>query len=536
MTATPALHTSEIFGTPVFSYSYREAVIEGFLVDHDAPHTITTRLSTDGIVYHPGDTVVLYDPVTGEIINSDQLEDELKFEVEQFNCQVITESFNRTVLAEIANDLDPEGLGKTLVFAVDDNHADLIVKILKEIYEPLGVDNDAILKITGSVGGGNKKKIIEAIKHFKNEKFPNIAVTVDLLTTGIDVPEITTIIFMRRVKSRILFEQMLGRATRLCPAIGKTHFEIYDPVGVYTSLDPYSTMKPVVANPSTSYDDLLAGLEVLTTEAQLKNQIDMIIAKLQRNKRQLDETALAHFRDLSGSDSPESFIETLRSLPVAAAKARLLDSSEVFAILKNSSKAGAKPVVISDAPDELLSHERGYGSGEKPEDYLDAFHRFITDNKNKNMALLTVCTSPASMTRESLKSLKLELDRNHFTEAQLNSAWKAVTNEDIAADIISLIRQQALGSARISHEERIKKAVARLKKQHHFNKMESNWIDRIETNLLNETILEHDSFETGAFKTFGGFAKIDKVFKNKLDDIITELNQYLYDDGGNAAS
>jgi Type I site-specific restriction-modification system, R (restriction) subunit and related helicases len=536
MTATPALHTSEIFGTPVFSYSYREAVIEGFLVDHDAPHTITTRLSTEGIVYEKGETVVIYDPITNEVKNSDQLEDELKFEIEQFNRQVITESFNRTVLAEIANDLDPEGLGKTLVFAVDDNHADLIVKILKEIYEPLGVDNDAILKITGSVGGGNKKKIIEAIKHFKNEKFPNIAVTVDLLTTGIDVPEITTIIFMRRVKSRILFEQMMGRATRLCPAIGKTHFEIYDPVGVYETLDPYSTMKPVVANPSTSYADLLVGLDVLTTEAQLKNQLELIIAKLQRSKRQLDQTGLAQFADLTGSDSPDDFIKTLRQMTVTEATKTLLKNPEMFEILQRSTRPGRQSVVVSDKDDELLSHTRGYGEGQKPQDYLDEFKTFINANKNKILALKLVLTSPATMTRESLKSLKLELDRNHFTEAQLNSAYKELNQVDIAADIISLIRQQAIGSALISHEERIHRAVHRLKQNHRFTQMESNWIDRIEKNLLAETILEPGTFDSGAFKSQGGFAKINKVFKNQLPELITELNHYLYDDGGNAAS
>lgn len=59
------------------------------------------------------------------------------------------------------------------------------------------------MKITGSVGGGNPKKVQEAIKRFKNENYPSIAVTVDLLTTGIDVPEITNLVFMRRVKSRI---------------------------------------------------------------------------------------------------------------------------------------------------------------------------------------------------------------------------------------------------------------------------------------------------------------------------------------------
>ena len=122
----------------------------------------------------------------------------------------------------------------------------MIVSILKGIYSETGVDNDAIKKITGSIDGGDRKKVLEAIKRFKNERYPSVAVTVDLLTTGIDVPEITTLVFMRRVKSRILFEQMMGRATRLCPEIHKTHFEIYDPVGIYDSLESVNTMRRAV--------------------------------------------------------------------------------------------------------------------------------------------------------------------------------------------------------------------------------------------------------------------------------------------------
>ncbi len=278
LTATPALHTTSIFGKPVFNYTYREAVIDGYLVDHDAPHIIATKLSQEGIVYKKGEKVAIYNPLTGEILNSDDLEDEIIFDVDKFNRQVITESFNQTVLHEIAKDLDPEGEGKTLIYAVDDNHADMVVNILKKYYEDFGIDNDAIMKITGSVGGGSRKKVLEAIKRYKNEKYPNIAVTVDLLTTGIDVPEITTLVFMRRIKSRILFEQMMGRATRLCPEIGKTHFEIYDPVGVYDSLAPVNTMKPIVANPTATFGDLLKGLETLPTEEQLKNQIEIIVA------------------------------------------------------------------------------------------------------------------------------------------------------------------------------------------------------------------------------------------------------------------
>lgn len=535
LTATPALHTSEIFGKPVFNYTYREAVIEGYLVDHDAPHTIVTKLSKEGINYEKGEIVAIYDPVTGEIMNSDELEDELKFDVDKFNRQVITESFNRTVLAEIGKDLDPEGEGKTLVYAVDDSHADLIVKILKEIFEPYGIDNDAIMKITGSVGGGNKKKVLEAIKRFKNEKYPNIAVTVDLLTTGIDVPEITALVFMRRVKSRILFEQMMGRATRLCPQIGKTHFEIYDPIGVYESLEPVNTMKPVVADPSTSFEDLLVGLEAMVTEKQVKNQIDMILAKLQRKKRNMTEKAKEHFVDLAGGQDPTQFIDGLKGMSPEEAKDHILKNRKLFEILNEGATDARRAVVISDKEDQLLSHTRGYGEGIKPQDYLEEFKTFITDNVNTIAALNIICTRPRELTRESLKSLKLELDRHKFTEQQLNTAWKEVKNEDIAADIISFIRQQAIGSALLSHEERIKDAVERLKKNHNFNKMELGWIERIEKNLLLESVLDQETFETGSFKTAGGYNRINKIFKNNLEEIIQELNNYLYDDGGSVA-
>ena len=306
LTATPALHTSEIFGKPVFEYSYRRAVVEGYLIDHDAPHNLTTKLSEEGIIYEKGDIVPVYDPATGEITNSAELEDELKFDVEQFNRRVITPNFNHAVLEEIANDINPTGTGKTLIYAVDDNHADMIVNILREIYEPFGISNNAIMKITGK--SGDKKRVMELIRAYKNEQYPNIAVTVDLLTTGIDVPEITTLVFMRRVKSRILYEQMLGRATRLCDKIGKTYFEIYDPVGVYESLQDISTMKPVVANANATFVDLLNGLETLDNDAKVQNQIDMIVAKIRRKQKRMSEREKEQFEYLSGGKNPTEFI------------------------------------------------------------------------------------------------------------------------------------------------------------------------------------------------------------------------------------
>ena len=539
LTATPALHTTQIFGKPVFKYTYREAVIEGYLVDYDAPHKIKTQFNTEGIKYSKGETLALYDPVTHEITNSEVLQDEMNFDVEKFNKQIITPSFNRTVLEEIARDIDPEYVmqGKTLIYAVDDEHADLIVKILKEIYTNYGIDNDAIMKITGSVAGGNKRKVQEAIKRFKNERFPSIAVTVDLLTTGIDVPEITTLVFMRRVKSRILFEQMLGRATRLCPKINKTHFEIYDPVGVYDSLEEVNTMQPVSADPKTTFAQLLDGLEVLEDEAHIKNAVAQIIAKLQRVKRSLTKEEVNEFKDLAAGLTVEGFIQKIESLPAAEARNTLLMEASLLEMLDDKHRHGGYTKVISDKQDKFLIRERGFGKNEqRPEDYIEAFEDFVKNNVNEIAALNIICTRPKELTRETLKSLRIALAQNGFTTQQLNTAVSEITSEEITADIISFVRRYAIGSPLVSHQARIRRAVDKLKKAHNFSRVELNWLNRIENYLLNESVMNVKVFdEDERFKTNGGYKRLNQVFRNNLEGIITELNEYLYDDGGRTA-
>lgn len=539
LTATPALHTTQIFGKPVFKYTYREAVIEGYLVDYDAPHKIKTQFNTEGIKYNKGETLALYDPVTHEITNSEVLQDEMNFDVEKFNKQIITPSFNRTVLEEIARDIDPEDVmqGKTLIYAVDDEHADLIVKILKEIYTNYGIDNDAVMKITGRVAGGNKRKVQEAIKRFKNERFPSIAVTVDLLTTGIDVPEITTLVFMRRVKSRILFEQMLGRATRLCPKINKTHFEIYDPVGVYDSLEEVNTMQPVSADPKTTFAQLLDGLEVLEDEAHIKNAVAQIIAKLQRVKRRLTKEEIAEFKDLAAGLTVEGFIQKIERLPAAEARNTLLMEASLLEMLDDKHGHGGYTKVISDKQDKFLIRERGFGKNEqRPEDYIEAFEDFIKNNVNEIAALNIICTRPKELTRETLKSLRMALAQNGFTTQQLNTAVSEITSEEITADIISLVRRYAIGSPLVSHQARIRRAVDKLKKAHNFSRVELNWLSRIESYLLNESVMNVKVFdEDERFKTNGGYKRLNQIFRNNLEGIITELNEYLYDDGGRTA-
>src|SRR5690606_34000574 len=139
LTATPALHTVEIFGKPVFEYGLREAVLDGYLVDQDPPIKITTKLSEEGIKWEKGEKPKIYDKEGNQILEPDELEDELKIDITGFNKRVITENFNRTVIRELVNHLDPYGEGKTLVFAATDEHSDMVVSLFKEEYEQIGV-------------------------------------------------------------------------------------------------------------------------------------------------------------------------------------------------------------------------------------------------------------------------------------------------------------------------------------------------------------------------------------------------------------
>ncbi len=543
LTATPALQTTELFGAPIYTYSYREAVIEGYLVDYDAPHIIRTRLSTEGIHYRKGEQVTTYDTATGEI-NLAELPDELDFDVDAFNRQVITEDFNRTVLTEIAKNLDPESpdlSGKTLIYAANDAHADLIVRLLKEIFSDTGVSGDAIVKITGKACGGNKKKIDDLISRFKNEPYPSIAVTVDLLTTGIDVPKITTLVFLRRVKSRILYEQMLGRATRLCPEIHKEKFDIYDAVGLYDALEDVTNMKPVVKNPKATVKDLLDSLEKATTAREQDYFAGQLRAALQRKKRRLTEEEEAQVRDLAG-ESLTSLLKRLETMEPEEAAKLLLEKKTALLYLGQPKEGGGRPLVVSDAKDELTAHDRSFGKGEeRPEDYLEAFTRYIKDHQNEIAALRLIVTRPASLTLSALKSLRLTLDREGFTTERLNTAVAAAEHvakgeQEDAADIITLVRRYAIGSRLMSRRERVEHAMTRLRQGHTFTKQEQNWLRRIEKYLLQQSVIQRETFdEDDRFRRDGGFSRIDKVFDGRLEGLLAQLNEYLYDDGGTSA-
>ena len=295
LTATPALHTVSIFGDPVFNYSYREAVIDGYLIDHEPPGP-----DHDGA--EPGrdqiqtraNEVELIDTRTGQI-DLAHAPDEISFEVDEFNKRVVTVPFNARSRGA-GRHIDPNLPGKTLIFAVSDAHADIVVEQVKKAFEERygEIEDAAVTKITGSVD-----RVGSLILSFRNDALPKIAVTVDLLTTGIDVPKHRE----SRVPAPREQPHPLRADARPCYApmseIGKETFRIFDAVDLYPHLQNLTEMKPVVVNPRlllSSSSRNWRGEDDKHREAIR----DQIIVKMRRRLRRLPEQARARYEAEAG--------------------------------------------------------------------------------------------------------------------------------------------------------------------------------------------------------------------------------------------
>jgi type I restriction enzyme R subunit len=526
LTATPALHTTQIFGLPIFTYSYREAVIDGYLVDHEPPVQIRTLLSEDGIRWGIGEEVKVYD-VRRDEVQLFTTPDEIRIEVEDFNRKVITEAFNRVVCQYLARELDPSARGKTLIFCVNDAHADLVVALLKQAFQDQygSVEDDAVLKITGAAD-----KPLQLIRRYKNERQPNVAVTVDLLTTGVDVPEICNLVFLRRVNSRILFDQMLGRATRLCEAIGKDTFRIFDAVRIYEALQNLTAMRPVVVDPGVSFSRLVSEMAELPDEQAQGLVRDQFIAKLQRKKHHLSEQAARDFETQAGMP-PDAFIARLKQMPLEEVAAWFTQNPELGEILDRQGESIAAPVFLSEHADTLRSAERGYGQAKKPEDYLHEFAAFIQSHGNAIPALVTVLTRPRELTRQQLRELALALDRAGFSEASLATAWRQMTNQDIAARIIGYIRQAAIGDPLVPYDQRVDRALQTILASRAWATPQRQWLHTIAAQTKANLLVDRAALDDPdlVFKREGGgFARLDRIFEGQLQQVLEAFNEALW--------
>jgi type I restriction enzyme R subunit len=524
LTATPALHTREIFGPPVFRYGYRQAVIDGYLIDHRPPRRITTALSQTGISFDQGEEVNILDPRTGQI-DLYNLDDQVSFEVAEFNKKVYTRAFNRAVADAIARECPPTERGKTLLFAARDDHADILVEELRAaLVDEYGPQpHDLVEKITGSVD-----QPLDRIKAFKNDPWPKYVVTVDLLTTGIDVPAITNLVFVRRVNSRILYDQMIGRATRRCDEIGKEYFRIFDAVDIYANLQEVTEMRPVVVDPALSFATLVGDLERASTEGDRNFVRDQIVVKLRQRIKHIDEARRETLEAVLGPLA--DLADRLKASPAADMITLFRQHLSLLTILDAAGPTRKHDgIYISDKPDEIVSIEDDFGEKASPADYIESFEAFVRGNMNAVPALIAAVQKPRELTRKELKDLAIFLDDNGYSEASLRRAYGRARNADIAAHIIGFVRQAAIGDPLVPYEARVQNGLQKIIGSRNWTTKQKQWLIRIGRALTAQPVGDPEILADPLFAQAGGFETVDREFDHGLGEVLKDLNTAIWD-------
>jgi type I restriction enzyme, R subunit len=194
--------------------------------------------------------------------------------------------------------------------------------------------------------------------------------------------------------------------------------------------------------------------------------------------------------------------------------------------------SGPALIPISHHLDRVMEVRSGYGISQRPEDFLDGFTTFVRTNVNQIAALNLVVQRPRELTRAELRALRVALDGMGYSEASLRRAWSDAKNEDIAASIIGYVRQAALGDALTPFEERVRGAMKRIMASRPWTPVQRQWLGKIEKQVLREVVVDRASLDEEPFRTDGGFARLDRIFGNELEDVLADINEYVW---GNAA-
>jgi len=533
LTATPAAHTMAAFKEIVYRYEYERAVREGFLVDYDVV-AVKSNVRMNGIFLKEGEQVGVVNPESGAE-KLDLIEGEREFPTTEIEEKITSPDSNRKILEEVnkwAQDHEQETgrFPKTLIFAANDlphtSHSDQLVDTARDIF---GRGDSFVQKITGRVD-----RPLQRIREFRNRPAPGVAVTVDMLSTGVDIPDLEGIVFLRPVKSRILFEQMLGRGTRKGEHFPhKDHFTVFDCFGG-TLLEYFRKATAITAEmPTSEFKTIAEIIEDIWANRDRDYNIRRLVKRLQR----IDKAMSAEGRGLFAAYIPNGEIgKYAADLPGKlrqdfTATMALLRDKNFLDLLANYPRAPRVFIKAYDTEDTVTSEwlVRGADGREyRSEDYLSAFARFVRENPNKIAAIRILLSRPKDWNTAVLGELRTKLAAapERFTEEHLRRAHE-IQYRKALVDIISMVKHAADDQRPLlTAEERVKLAFAQVTAGKTFTPEQRQWLSLIEAHLIENLTIDLGDFDLlPVFARKGGLSQATRVFAGQLPNLIVQFNE-----------
>jgi type I restriction enzyme R subunit len=577
LTATPDKRTFGFFNENVVSeYRHEEAVADGVNVGFDT-YLIETRITKDGSKLVAEQWVDKRDRLTRKK-RWEQLDEEVIYNGTDLDRDVVNPSQIRNVIKTFRDKLPEmfpgrDEIPKTLIFAKTDSHADDIINI---VCEEFAEENAFCKKVTYKAEEDPKS----VLASFRNDYYPRIAVTVDMIATGTDVKPLECLVFMRDVRSKNYFEQMKGRGTRtlgyddlkkVTPSVhtSKTGFVIVDAVGVSRSVKTDS--RPLERKKSVPLKDLLQAVLMGQTD---EDTYTSLAGRLARLEKQITEDERKNFRQLSGGKTINKLIHELldaydpdKIIEAAAEKFNLLPDAEP----DEDQKQDAQKELINRARDTFTgelnefienvrkSHEQiiddinidevKYAGWDeqarvKAEDTIEDFKTFMEANKDEITALSIFYNQPYNrrnitygMIKEVLELLKQNKPR--LAPARVWQAYEQVEKvsgkspKNELTALVSLIRRlTGIDDTLTSFEQTVNrnfqkwvfdKQAGPLK----FSEEQMAWLRMIKEHIISSVHIEKDDLDYTPFDGKGGIGKMVQLFGDEMDTVIDEINATL---------
>ncbi len=586
LTATPGKQTFGFFDQNlVMEYSRQRAVADGVNVDGEV-YRIRTRITEQGGVIDKGWWVGRRDMRTRRQ-RWEQLDEDFSYNPEDLDRRVTSPGQIRTVLQAYQDslaELFPARLEvpKTLIFAKDDNHAEEIVRIARELW---GRGDDFCKKITYRTDG-QPENLISA---FRNAYNPRIAVTVYMIATGTDIKALEVLLFMRAVRSRVLFEQMLGRGTRVIsdtdfqavtttPDAHKTRFVIVDAIGV---------TEQAMVETGTLERKRSATLKSLLEAVTMGSADGDVLASLARRLAMLDKRLSPAQRAeaqtlLDVPEAPQRF-ESLQALAHA-----MLDATDADCIVQQAVANGAAdaenpteaelaqakqqlqaramlPLAASPAlraflqARELVIDEtsvdavlaRGFDDDAtaRARSLVQSFQAFIADHKDDITALQVFYNRPHrqraldyTQVRDLAARLQTHLHQSDplFLTQALWDAYAKLEKDRVQgagqtrvlADVVSLVRHAVLDEDLLPHPQRVAQRyqawLAQQQQQgRQFDARQQWWLDEIARHIGLNVAIRLDDLNSYQFMPRGGQLAAHQAFGEALAPLLDELNAEL---------